>query len=332
MRLRVHPPPRAFRRALPRPALVAGTLRALGRRPASTLRELRPASGGATRYRRAVLLALEPAIVHFCSLAAAQQYPGVAVNARVLVSVVDQDIEAFAVDERRVLDGLAGGADAFHVESDSAAELVAGATERPVVVIPPACDESLLAMPSREHRAGGALRILSIGGLTWAEGYEYALEAVALLAKRGVPCEYRIVGSGAYADAVAFARWQLGVERLVEVVGAGDRSTLREHLAWADVFVSAAVAPRSPRALLDARAAGLPVVRTAQPPLSADPLAVPRRDPEALADALASVAYDPALRAALAKAGREAAASAVRADARLTRFLGLYEQLLAASR
>jgi glycosyltransferase involved in cell wall biosynthesis len=117
---------------------------------------------------------------------------------------------------------------------------------------------------------------------------------------------------------------------MVEVVGACDRSTLREHLAWADVFVSAAVAPRSPRTLLDARAAGLPVVRTSSPP-TPDALVVPRRDPEALADSLARVACNPTLRATLARAGREAASSAIRADERLTRFLGLYEELLSAS-
>jgi glycosyltransferase involved in cell wall biosynthesis len=139
---------------------------------------------------------------------------------------------------------------------------------------------------------GRALRMLSAGRLEWPQGYEYAIEAVRLLADRGVPCAYRIVGEGQLLPALAFARHQLGVGQ-VDLAGAAGPAGLDDHLAWAEVFVHPSVVDGVPDEVVRAHAAGLPVVMTdpgdgVEHPPRAD--VVPRRDPGAIADALETLA------------------------------------------
>lgn len=129
----------------------------------------------------------------------------------------------------------------------------------------------------------GALRILSAGRLEWERGYEYAIQAVALLAERGVECEYRILGEGPYLDALLFARHQMGAGPRVRFVPPGDRPA-DELLRWADVFLDAAVAGGPSPATEDAAALGLPVVSTG------GDVPLPRRDHRALADSIAASA------------------------------------------
>jgi colanic acid/amylovoran biosynthesis glycosyltransferase len=200
----------------------------------------------------------------------------------------------------------------IHVESSALQGLAVqlGAPAGRVAVVPP--------VPATSPAPGepsdqGVLRVLSVGPLTWVEGYEHAVQAIRLLVDRGVRCEYRIVGTGPFVDAVEFARHQLGLEREVTL----DSET------GGDVFLSAAIAPTSPKPALDAMAAGLPVVAT-------DPigpaLSIPRRDPEAIAAALERLAADVALRRELAEEGRRHA-GALGVDQQV----GLYRELYSAA-
>jgi glycosyltransferase involved in cell wall biosynthesis len=184
-------------------------------------------------------------------------------------------------------------ADLIHVESDALRELAVrlGAPASPAVVPPVAT-----ALSWDDTPADGSFRILSGGPLTWAGGYEYALRAVRLLLDRGVRSEYRIVGGGPFLDAIEFARHQLGLEREVQLDGGG----------CAEVFLDAAIAPVSPKPVLDALASGLAVVSTK--PLG-PALVVPKRDPEAIAGALGRLATDERLRRRLGEEGRRFASA-----------------------
>src|SRR5262249_57501573 len=106
------------------------------------------------------------------------------------------------------------------------------------------------------------LRILSVGRLTWKKGYEHGLSAVAETIRRGVACEYRIVGDGEDRGLIAFTRHQLGLDESVELLGALPNDAIRRHLAWADVVLHSAVSEGFCNAVVEAQAAGLPVVST----------------------------------------------------------------------
>jgi colanic acid/amylovoran biosynthesis glycosyltransferase len=267
-------------------------------------------------------------VLHVPSAGLAREWVGLArrLGARTVVSL--RGDEAGAVEPSAWT-----GADALHVDSERLAALVRNGSRGPhtPVVIEPAADAALLGEEPLAPPAGAPLRILSVGALSWTQGYEFALAAVAMLADRGVPCEYRIVGAGPHQDAVAFARHQLGLDGRVELAGRAHREELRSHLRWASVLVDVPVLAPSSQALLDAQAAGVAVVTTQ--PLDRDAvgaLLVPARDPEALCETLARLAADADLRTGLVRAGRARALAAPTPEAQGARWRELYRKLAAA--
>ena len=158
----------------------------------------------------------------------------------------------------------------------------------------------------RPYRPSATLRILSAGPLVWQQGFEHSIHAVRLLLDMGVQCEYRIVGDGDHVQAVAFARHQLGLGEQVQLISPDGDGHLPEELHSADVFVDPAVADTTPlTALAAAQAHGVPFVATVRStPLSDEAgITVARRDPQAIAAALARLASDAALRERMERAG-----------------------------
>jgi len=163
---------------------------------------------------------------------------------------------------------------------------------------------------ARPSRAAGALRVVSAGTLSWQQGFEHSVHAIRLLLDMGVGCDYRIVGNGDHVQAVAFARHQLGLGEHVELISPNGNGELAAALGSADVFVDPAVTDTtSPTAVASAQSHGVPCVVTARSrPLSAEAgITVPRRDPHAIAAALARLAADAELRERMGRAGRHAA-------------------------
>jgi glycosyltransferase involved in cell wall biosynthesis len=182
--------------------------------------------------------------------------------------------------------------------------------------------------PARAH---GPLRLLSVGPLVWEHGLEHAIHAVALARARGVDCTYRVVGAGDHLQAVAFARHELGLAEHVQFVMPDAAQPLADELRAADVFVDASVAAALPAtALATAHALGVPFAATVRDDLPADAgVVVPRRDPRALADAIAQLAADPALRGRMGAAARRHAAEHPIRDMQLQRLERLYRRVLA---
>ncbi len=248
----------------------------------------------------------------------------------VMIGIGGDDLDGATLDGRPGYKLIWERADALYFESEAMAQLAyrLGAPEAKARVVPPVADFERVPEPRNEADAD-CFRILSVGPLSWTRGYEHALEGVRLLRESGINCRYRIVGSGDFADAVAFARYQLGLEDTVEILPLGKREELREQLAWADVFLNAAVTATSPRNVVDAQASRLPVVTTEVPPAGpGTALLVPARNPHAIADALALVATDQPLRHRLATKGGEATSSPWALTEQLDRFCQLYDALL----
>jgi colanic acid/amylovoran biosynthesis glycosyltransferase len=137
------------------------------------------------------------------------------------------------------------------------------------------------------------LRLLTVAELHWRNGHEFALQAVERLRRQGLPFEYRIVGQGPFLEAVAFARYELKLMDVVHLVSVTD-STVDQELAWADLFLLAAVADGAEHTLTAALASKVPVVCTDVPTLArqiqegVNGFVVPRRNPEAMASCLAA--------------------------------------------
>jgi glycosyltransferase involved in cell wall biosynthesis len=329
LRGRVHPPPVRLRGGA-RPGLRLGLARAARRDPLRVVRQLGPGVAPRLRYLRAVLLALRPDVVHVATAATAHRFAATAAlaGARLVVSLGGDEL-AIGPDDPDEWGRLWARADGVVVETAGLAELARrlGAPEGAVAVVPPRVEPAVGAVPPRDGD-GRPLRVLSVGPLAWWQGLEHSLRAVRLLADRGVASDYRIVGEGEFVDALGFARHQLGLEHAVELVEPG-RQPLAELLGWADVLVSPAVAPASLRPVYAALARGLPVVTTEAPAGAEEAvLSVPRRDPEAIAESLALVVRDAAVRERLSAAGRAWTASASGPEERVSALLGLYRSVL----
>ncbi len=117
-----------------------------------------------------------------------------------------------------------------------------------------------------------------------------------------------VAGSGPDADSIAAEIERLGLHDSVELLGV--RDDVPQILSSADVFVLSSIYESLPISILEAMAAGLPVVATnvgGVPELVVDQqtgFIVGSRDPEALAQAMKKLLADPDLRRRFGSAAR----------------------------
>lgn len=278
--------------------------RSLLRDPARLARYLRaPGRTGPFDQR---LLELRPDLIHYHSGWAA--WKGIRLKELLGCRVVvgwREDGEDLGVPD---LDLLWQAAEVLvfpnQVVHDRAADLGCPPHKAEVLHAPPSAIDDA---PAPQARGDGPLRVLSAGWVTWEQGLEHAVHAVSLLRDRGVECEYRILGAGTHVPAVGFARHQLALHDRVHLLGADGGDRLVDEMRRADVFLCPAVADLpTTTALRTAQALGVPCVLTERPDVPEDAaVAVPRRDPRAIAAALARLAAEPALGERIARAARE---------------------------
>jgi glycosyltransferase involved in cell wall biosynthesis len=184
----------------------------------------------------------------------------------------------------------------------------AGVEDERITVLPLGIDTDRFAPPEEPARRGedGPLRILCVSRLEVGKGVEDLAIACGLLARRGVAATVTFVGEGPSRGRIEHIAAQMGV---------ADRITFTGGVAWDelqrvhhdhDVFVLASAPTRNWReqfgfAVVEAMAAGLPVVAGESGSLMEvvghrpEALVAPH-DPLTLADRLAALAGDPALR------------------------------------
>jgi glycosyltransferase involved in cell wall biosynthesis len=154
----------------------------------------------------------------------------------------------------------------------------------------------------------GPPRIVSVGRFAYPKDFATLLKSLTLL-----DVDYRatVVGDGPNLPEVAAAVQAGGLSNRVELLGA--RGNVSELLARSDVFVLSSRSEGFPVSILEAMAAGLPVVATdvggvAEAVVDGKTgILVPAADPEALAAALGKLVADAELRHRLGAAGRERA-------------------------
>ena len=180
--------------------------------------------------------------------------------------------------------------------------------------------------------------IVYVGGLTFRKGLLDLFDALRELRRRGiVEWKLRIIGGVSEAgevEAASIERAAGEAELSGSFEGALDREEVQRQLSQADLFVLPSHMEAQPLAILEAMAAGLPVVSTdvAQIPLmvrdGADGFIVPPNDPASLADALDTLLRDADLRRRFGSSAR--ARTAERYDRRVLseRLADVYESLL----
>jgi len=149
----------------------------------------------------------------------------------------------------------------------------------------------------------------AVGGLRPVKGYEVLLAAAARLFARRLDCRLVIVGDGEMRGQLEGLARRLGIAPRVTFLGA--RRDVPRLLAAFDAFAVSSHSEAFPLSVLEAMAAGLPVVATdagCVPDIvrpGATGLLIPPRRPDLLAMALESLHDDPARAREMGRQGRE---------------------------
>ncbi|MDP6391005.1 MAG: glycosyltransferase family 4 protein [Alphaproteobacteria bacterium] len=180
----------------------------------------------------------------------------------------------------------------------------------------------------------GPLIAVCVSRMLWDKGIGELVAAAGLLKARGVDLKVRLVGPSDDNPA-SIARATLdgwSGDGLVEVAGPSD--DIAGEYARAHIAVLPSYREGLPKSLLEAAAAGRPLVATDVPGCrevcreDESGLLVPARSIQPLADALERLAGDPALRRRLGENARRAAETEFSQELVIRQTLELYEEML----
>ena len=181
--------------------------------------------------------------------------------------------------------------------------------DQPVLIIPNGVDTALYQPGHRPERPAGPLRLLFVGRLVRQKGLDCLLEAIARLPAPDA-VDLQLVGDGPARSELEHQAAALGVAGQVAFTGWAERAAMPGLYAGADVFVFPSRDEGMPNVVLEAMAAGLPVVATRIAGTrdlvveGETGLMIDTDDADALAAAIARLASDPALRHRLGGQGR----------------------------
>jgi len=170
-----------------------------------------------------------------------------------------------------------------------------------------------------------------VGRFAPPKNHPLLIEAFARV-RADTPLYLLLVGGGELENAVRAQVARLGLETRVRFLGI--RADVADILNASDVFVLSSEVEGNPLSVMEAMAAGLPVVSTAVggvPELVRDGVTgrlVPSRDAEALAQAIQALVSDPTRRQAMGTAARQHAIAHFDIRHTVRQYENLYESLL----
>lgn len=232
---------------------------------------------------------------------------------------------------------LLARADAVHAVAEVVATAAVDLGARPgsVHVIRPAVDLDRftrdLPAPARSERT----QVITVGRLHWIKAIDLQLAAAADLRRRGRQLHWTVVGDGPERAQLELRSRVLGVNDMVEFVGARPPQIVRELLLAADVFVSSSLSEGTANSVLEAMALEIPVVSSAAGGMGevltdgVDAMVVPPGDPGSLADAVERVIEQPELADRLGAAGRRTVSGGYTLDRQCRQWGELYDLVLA---
>ncbi|NJL10657.1 MAG: glycosyltransferase family 4 protein, partial [Calothrix sp. SM1_7_51] len=101
-----------------------------------------------------------------------------------------------------------------------------------------------------------------VGRLTVVKGLPILLESLAILKRSHPDILLTVVGDGSDRESLEQITARLELEANVHFVGSKSQTEVREHLQQTDIFVMSSFTEGTPVVLMEAMAAGVPVVAT----------------------------------------------------------------------
>ena len=164
------------------------------------------------------------------------------------------------------------------------------------------------------------------------KGVATFLKAAALVSKASPGARFLVVGDGPLREELLGLAGRLGMEDRVRFLGY--RTDARALIGLLDVLVVPSLTEGSPLIVLEAMAAGVPVVASAvggipdQARHGEEGLLVPPGDPEALAGAMGELLRDPSRARLLGAAGRRRTENEFSHETLVRRIEGIYRAVL----
>ena len=232
------------------------------------------------RLRSFLILArgVRPDVVHFeWESAAVAHMPLLGVWDCPMVVSCHGELHVLADTGARVetADGLGdafGAAAAVHCVSEAVRSEAAhrGVDPAKLHLIKTAVDPTVFRPRDDKQDSDGSLRVVTVGWMKWLKGFEYAVQAVAELARQGIPVRLDLLGgepdpaSGEPGDRarVLHAIDDLGLTSQVHVHDQVSSSDVLAYLQRADVLLHPSLSEGLPTVVLEAMACALPVVVT----------------------------------------------------------------------
>ena len=180
------------------------------------------------------------------------------------------------------------------------------------------------------HQPRASIReVITVANLRAEKSHETLIAAAAKLAPSHPSLRFTIVGAGSRRGELEALTRARGVEHIVEFLG--HRDDVPALLAAADLFVLPSRSEAFPNSAIEAMAAGLPVIASSVGGLldliehDRTGVLVPPCNPDAVADAIASLVADPARAHRLGAAARAEVVSRYSFDRMTHSFEELYE-------
>jgi len=168
----------------------------------------------------------------------------------------------------------------------------------------------------RKPSGSGVIEIVTIARLVEKKGVEYAIRAVAKVAKSKSNIKYSIVGDGLLKEDLQLLIEQLNVADIVKILGWKQQEEVVTILSNSDILLAPSVTAYNddqegiPVVIMETMAMGLPIISTQHsgiPELVQDGISgylVPERDVDALAEKLDYLIEHPELWSSMGLAGR----------------------------
>jgi len=158
--------------------------------------------------------------------------------------------------------------------------------------------------------------------------------ALHILINSGVDAEIWIIGSGQEKERIEYTAQDLGVTGKVRLLGEQEPSAVRDLLQKADIFLHTGLSEGIANAVVEGMACGLPVVTVDCGGMreavedGIEGFLVPSRDPQAIADAIRRLAFQPDLRRQMGTAGQQRVLRQFTLDRQSEQFVNLYSKLI----
>lgn len=224
------------------------------------------------QYRLHTIKKVQPDIIHF-------EFSGIGVDYLYEIESLDckkvvscrgsaEKVKLLVQAERKNLfRKLVNVVDAVHCVSDDMRRTVSSycIDESKLFINYPSIDPDFFSNESTNDKQSDSARIiLSVGRFTFQKGFSTGLQAIAQLHKNAPQLNFKwvLIGTGPDYEQLVYTIHQLGIENVVQLVGAKSSAEVKLMMAEADVYFLPSVYEGVANVALEAMSMELPVLST----------------------------------------------------------------------